>query len=207
MRAALVGAATVIAFLPLTARSEPVADRTSQPRAELLARAMAAYHRVEQTGLVHNELLTVIDYTLPSSQRRLWVIDPISQRILRNEFVAHGRGSARDDDPDRAVRFGNDEGSHRSSLGTFVTGGAYTGEHGLSLELVGLDPGVNDHAAERHIVMHAAAYASADFRARSGGRLGRSWGCPVLDPAVARAVIDRIEDGSVLFADFGSQGG
>jgi len=196
-----------IAVVPLAARSEPAAERASLPRADVLARALAAYHRVEHAGLVHNELLTVIDYTLPSSQRRLWVIEPASLRVLLHEYVAHGRGSARQDDPDRAVRFGNDEGSHRSSLGTFVTGAVYAGEHGLSLELVGLDPGVNDRALERRLVMHAADYAGADFRARSGGRLGRSWGCPALDPAVARSVIDRIEDGSVLYADFAGQGG
>jgi len=196
-----------MAILPLAALGEPAAESASPPRADVLARALVAYHRVEQAGLVHNELLTVIDYTLPSSQRRLWVIEPASQRVLLHEYVAHGRGSAREDDPDRAVRFGNDEGSHRSSLGTFVTGAVYTGEHGLSLELVGLDPGINDRALERRLVMHAADYASADFRAHSGGRLGRSWGCPALDPAVARSVIDRIEDGSVVYADFGDQGG
>jgi len=177
------------------------------PRAEVLERGLAAYARLEAEGRIRNPVLSLIDYGLPSSERRLWVIEPASQRVLLHEYVAHGRGSAREDDPDRAVRFGNDEGSHRSSLGTFLTGGVYMGEHGLSLELVGLDAGVNDRALERRLVMHAADYASADFRAHSGGRLGRSWGCPALDPAIARSVIDRIEDGSVLYADFGGQGG
>jgi hypothetical protein len=207
VRAARIGAFVLIALLPLAARSERAGDRAEPPRAEVLARALAAYHRVAQAGLVRNALLTIIDYTLPSSQRRLWVIEPDSQRVLLHEYVSHGRGSSLEDDPDRAVRFGNDDGSHRSSLGTFLTGAAYAGEHGLSLELVGLDPGVNDRAALRRIVMHPAVYASAAFRAQSGGRLGRSWGCPALDPAAARSVIDRIEDGSVVFADFRGQGG
>ena len=118
-----------------------------------------------------------------------------------HEFVAHGRGSASETDPDRLVRFGNDAESHRSSRGAFLTGGTYAGEHGHSLELHGLELGVNDRAFERRIVMHPADYASASFRAQSGGRLGRSWGCPALDPAVARPIIDRIEGGSVLFVD------
>jgi len=207
VRALGIAAVLWMAFSPLAARSEPAGDDgSSRPRPAVLARGLAAYHRVEQAGLVRNELLTIIDYALPSSQRRLWVIDPASQRVLRREYVAHGRGSSPEGDPDHAVRFGNDEGSHRSSLGTFLTGTVYPGEHGLSLELVGLDSGLNDHAVLRRIVMHPAAYASADFRAKSGGRLGRSWGCPALDPAVARSLIDRIEDGSVVFADFG-QGG
>jgi hypothetical protein len=149
---------------------------------------------------VRNQLLTVIDYGLPSSLRRLWVIEPRSLHVLMHEFVAHGRGSAPVEDPDRAVRFGNEPESHRSSLGTFLTGDSYAGEHGYSLELFGLEPGVNDRAWARHIVMHPAAYVGEEFRLRSGGRVGRSWGCPALDPAVAHTLIERIQDGSVVFA-------
>jgi hypothetical protein len=170
------------------------------PDREVLVRALAAYQRAEKVGLVRNHLLTVIDYGLPSSLRRLWVIEPQSMRVLMHEFVAHGRGSAPVEDPDRATRFGNEPESHRSSLGTFLTGETYLGEHGYSLELLGLEPGVNDRAQERHIVMHPAAYVSEAFRAMSGGRVGRSWGCPALDPAVAGSLIARIQAGSVVFA-------
>jgi hypothetical protein len=114
--------------------------------------------------------------------------------------VAHGKGSSAPEDPDRAVLFGNQMGSYRSSLGTFLTGPAYSGEHGYSLRLEGLDPGLNDRAAERAIVIHPADYVTTAFRVRSGGRLGRSWGCPALDPAVAPAIIDLIQAGSVLYA-------
>ena len=199
VRASLAVAAVLLLAAPPAGRAADARD-ASLPRADLLARAMAAYWRVADSGLVRNPLLTVIDYAIPSSQRRLWVIDPETRRVLRLEFVAHGRGSSSDADPDRAVRFGNDEGSRRSSLGTFLTGAVYAGDHGRSLELIGLDRGVNDHALERRIVMHPADYASETFRSRSGGRLGRSWGCPALDPAVAGDVIDRIEAGSVVYA-------
>jgi hypothetical protein len=167
----------------------------------LLDHALAAFVRVEAAGRVRNRLLTVIDYALPSSQRRLWVLEPDTRKILFYEYVAHGKGSAPDWNPDRAVRFGNQLGSFRSSLGTFLTGDTYTGEHGYSLRLLGLDPGVNDLAEERRIVIHPADYVSPMFRMHSGGRLGRSWGCPALDPSVAPAIIDRIQAGSVLFAD------
>jgi hypothetical protein len=166
----------------------------------VLERALRAFARLEASGRVRNRLLTVIDYALPSSQRRLWVLEPRSLKVLFHEFVAHGKGSSPVEDPDRAVRFGNQIGSYRSSLGTFLTGEAYSGQHGYSLRLEGLDPGVNDLAAERAIVIHPAAYVTREFRARSGGRLGRSWGCPALDPAVAPAIIDRIQAGSVIYA-------
>lgn len=174
------------------------------PRPELLERALAAYRRVESAGLLHRRLLTVIDYSLPSWSRRLWVLDPAHLRVLFHEFVAHGRGSTTDADPDWAVRFGNEAASLRSSLGAFLTGGTYTGKHGHSLELIGLDPGVNDKALERRIVMHPADYVSAEFRAARGGRVGRSWGCPALDPAVARSLIDSIRDGSVVYVAGGA---
>lgn|GEM_PF-1188928 len=186
---------------PNPACAGPATDPSADlPDREVLARALAAYQHAEQAGLVRKPLLTVIDYGLPSSLRRLWVIEPRTRRVLMHEFVAHGRGSAPAEDPDWAIRFGNEPESHRSSLGTFLTGDTYPGEHGYSLELFGLEPGVNDRAQERHIVMHPAAYVGEAFRAKSGGRVGRSWGCPALDPAVAHSIIDRIQDGSVVFA-------
>ena len=149
---------------------------------------------------MRNRLLTLIDYARPSSQRRLWVLDPDSKLVLFHEFVAHGKGSAPESNPDLATRFGNEPGSLRTSLGTFLTADTYTGGHGYSLRLVGLDPGVNDLALERRIVIHPADYVTPEFRLRSGGRLGRSWGCPALDPQVSRVIIDRIQAGSVIYA-------
>ncbi|HEY8494580.1 MAG TPA: murein L,D-transpeptidase catalytic domain family protein [Myxococcota bacterium] len=200
--AALLLAALASASLPAgAAGSAPAAGELPLPRAELLERALAAYRRVAASGRVTNPLLTVIDYSLPSSLRRLWVLDPATGRVLAHEYVAHGRGSAHPDDPARAVAFGNEPESHRTSLGTFLTGATYTGRHGLALELDGLDPGVNDRARERRIVIHGADYVGEAFRARSGGWVGRSFGCPALAPDVARDVIERIRGGSVLFAD------
>jgi hypothetical protein len=191
---------SLLVLAPAAANATESGDGPQLPPS-LLSHALAAFARVEAAGRVRNRLLTVIDYALPSSQRRLWVLEPDTKKILFHEFVAHGKGSAPDANPDRAVRFGNELGSFRSSLGTFLTGGTYTGEHGYSLRLVGLDPGVNDLAEERRIVIHPADYVSPWFRMRSGGRLGRSWGCPALDPSVAPVIIDRIQAGSVLFAD------
>ena len=182
------------------------ATDTTLPRPDLFSRALAAFQRLEAAGRVHNRALTVIDYSLPSSVRRLWVLDPDHMRVLFHEFVAHGRGSTTDTDPDRATRFGNEPSSLRSSLGLFLTGETYSGQHGRSLELRGLEAGVNDRAIERRIVIHPADYVSASFRAASGGRVGRSFGCPALDPAVAPAIIDRIQSGSVVYAAADSQG-
>ena len=139
-------------------------------------------------------LLTVIDYSLPSTQARLWVLDLARRRPVFRELVAHGRGSGED----RADRFSNDPGSHQSSLGLFLTGEVYTGSNGYSLRLDGLEPGVNDRARERAIVMHGAPYVSTAV-ARTMGRLGRSWGCPALRSGVAREVIDAIKGGSLVF--------
>lgn len=138
--------------------------------------------------------LTVIDYSLPSTQERLWVLDLERRSLVYEELVAHGRGSGED----QATRFSNDEGSHQSSLGLFVTLDTYSGRHGRSLRLKGLEPGVNDHAAERAIVIHGADYVSDAFAAEHG-RLGRSFGCPALTQDAAPGVIDRIRGGSPLF--------
>jgi hypothetical protein len=197
--AALLGLALVLS--PAFARAGASAADPPLPRRDLLERALSAYRGLAAAGRVANPVLTVIDYSLPSSVRRLWVLDPETRQVLAHEHVAHGRGSGHPEDPARAVRFGNQPESHQTSLGTFLTGETYTGQHGLSLELDGLEPGVNDRARARRIVIHPADYVGAAFRARSGGWVGRSFGCPALAPEVARAVIERIRDGSVLFAD------
>jgi hypothetical protein len=146
-------------------------------------------------GALHPERLTVIDYSLPSTARRLWVIDVERGEVLRHELVAHGRNSG----DDRAHTFGNEVGSNMSSLGLFRTGETYIGSHGRSLRLDGLDPGFNDRARERAIVIHGADYASPAFVERVG-RLGRSFGCPSLDETVAQEVIGEISGGSLMFA-------
>ena len=165
---------------------------------DVLALAMRAVRCAERSQeLDAPRTLTVIDYSLPSTQPRLWVIDLGRRSLVTEELVAHGRGSG----GDQAKAFSNEQGSHQSSLGLFETLAPYEGKHGRSLRLRGLEQGVNDRAEERAIVMHGASYVSRDFAARHG-RLGRSWGCPALEPARAPEVIDRIAGGSALFAYF-----
>jgi len=123
------------------------------------------------------------------------VFDVPTRRVLFHELVAHGEGSGEN----QAVSFSNRPGSRQSSLGLMRTEDTYVGSQGYSLRLTGLEPGVNDRARERHIVMHGADYVSPQTAA-SLGRLGRSWGCPALPRATSRRVIDRIKGGSVVFA-------
>jgi hypothetical protein len=166
----------------------------SWPRREVLDLAMQAYRCGQARGHIARPLLTVIDYSLPSTEPRLWVIDVERRQVLFHELVAHGRNSG----DNLATAFSNRLGSLQTSLGLFRTDDTYIGEHGLTLRLTGLEPGVNDRAEERRIVMHGADYVSPAFVARHG-RLGRSWGCPALRREVHRAVIERIRDGSAVF--------
>jgi hypothetical protein len=137
----------------------------------------------------------VIDYSRPSTEPRLWLIDVEAGRVLAVEHVAHGRGSGED----RATRFSNVEGSYQTSLGLYVANETYVGGNGYSLRLDGLDPGYNDRARERLIVMHGADYVDP-LQALRQGRLGRSYGCPAVRPEVARELIDQLKGGQLLFA-------
>lgn len=193
--------ALAAALLALAAGSAARAgSERMEPRPALLERGLASYHAAASEGRIRNPTLTLIDYALPSSARRLWVVEPETQRVLFHEFVAHGRGSTDDARPELAVRFGNEVGSLKTSLGAFLTGEPYEGMHGWSLRLEGLEAGVNDRAEERRIVIHPADYVSRAFRRKTGGWLGRSFGCPALDPAVSPRVIERIRSGSLLYA-------
>jgi L,D-transpeptidase catalytic domain len=167
------------------------------PRA--LAEALDAVACARSRGIAgRSDLLTLIDYSLPSTAPRLWVLDLARGRVLFHELVAHGAGSG----DNYATRFSNAPDSRQTSLGLFLTGGTYEGGNGYSLKLNGLDPGINDLAEMRKIVMHGAWYVSADH-VQHFGRLGRSWGCPALPAASAHAVIDAIKGGTFLFSYVG----
>jgi hypothetical protein len=141
------------------------------------------------------ETLTVIDYSRPSTEKRLWVFDLNTHELLYEELVAHGQGSG----ANHASEFSNTPDTHQTSLGLFVTRSTYVGKNGYSLRMDGLDKGINDRARERAIVMHGAPYVSDAF-VRANGRLGRSWGCPAVSDAVARPIIDRVKGGGLVFA-------
>ncbi|HEX3552780.1 MAG TPA: murein L,D-transpeptidase catalytic domain family protein [Thermoanaerobaculia bacterium] len=163
---------------------------------QVLAMALDAVASARARGISgKSDLLTVIDYSLPSTEPRLWVLDLARGKVLFHELVAHGAGSG-----DKvATRFSNVDDSRATSLGLFLTGDTYEGGKGYSLKLKGLDTGFNDRAEERHIVMHGAWYVSADH-ARQFGMLGRSWGCPALSVQDAKPVIDAIKGGSFVFS-------
>lgn len=193
-RCASIARLLAVAVLCAPATIASAAASAGAPRSEALDLALRAYRCARARGEVAQPTLALIDYSLPSSERRLWLIDAESGQILRNELVAHGRGSG----DLFADHFSNEPDSHQSSLGLFVGRGTYVGEHGLSLRLEGLEPGINDQARSRAIVMHGAWYVSEAHVAR-WGRLGRSLGCPALAPEVTAPVIERLRDGAAIF--------
>ncbi len=178
------------ALLARLSAAAPEADRG------VLALAVAARECAVASGEVEaDSRLAVIDYSLPSTARRLWVFDVEGGRLLHHELVAHGRGSG----DNYATSFSNQSDSHQTSLGLFRTAETYIGGNGYSLRLDGLDPGINDNARARAIVMHGAWYVDPAVAAKQG-RLGRSYGCPALRQQVARVVIDEMKDRNLLFS-------
>lgn len=165
------------------------------PRPEVMGLAQRAWECGRASGEFYSPVLTVIDYSLPSTERRLWVIDMERRQVLDHQVVAHGEGSGET----HAVAFSNRVGSHQSSLGLFRTEDTYFGGNGYSLRLNGLEPGINDRALERKIVVHGAHYADPSIISQFG-RLGRSHGCPAVPHWAARSLIDRIKGGSAVFA-------
>ena len=165
------------------------------PQADPAVLALALRARSCALDTAATTRLAVIDYSRPSTQQRLWVFDLQRPRLLYSEYVAHGRNSGEN----LATRFSNRDGSLQSSLGLFRTAETYDGDNGYSLRMDGLEPGINDRARDRALVMHGAWYVDP-LQALKQGRLGRSLGCPALRPQVAHALIDSIKQGQLLFA-------
>uniref|UniRef100_UPI0030D8BF13 murein L,D-transpeptidase catalytic domain family protein n=1 Tax=Pseudomonas sp. EA_35y_Pfl2_R111 TaxID=3088689 RepID=UPI0030D8BF13 len=162
---------------------------------QALRHALAAMQCAVNHGADPARRLAVIDYSRPSTERRLWIFDLQRKRLLLRDFVAHGRKSGEN----FAEVFSNRLGSHQSSLGLFRTAESYSGKHGYSLRMDGLEPGLNDLARERAIVIHGAGYVNPLWVAKHG-RIGRSLGCPAVRPEVARMVVDQLKGGQFLFA-------
>jgi hypothetical protein len=187
---------TTVGTSPASADLEDILLREAPAlHSEALHAALASYAELSTKGEVQSPYLTVIDYGLSSRSKRMWVFDLTTKHLVFHELVAHGRNSGED----MARSFSNEDGSHMTSLGAFVTEDTYEGKNGYSLRLRGMDPGRNDHAEARAIVMHGAPYVSEQI-ASTMGRLGRSWGCPAIRLDVAKQLIDDIRGRSLVYA-------
>lgn len=162
---------------------------------DVFAMALASAERAIARGDAAPATLTVIDFSQPSTERRMWVYDLRSRQLLFEEHVSHGRNSGHN----LPTMFSNEPESFKSSIGLYRAAEGYFGKHGYSLRLDGLEKGFNDRARERAIVIHGADYVNP-AAAKAQGRLGRSLGCPAVRSEVASRVIDAVKDGGLVFA-------
>lgn len=169
--------------------------------AEAFNYAWKGYQKLlSRKRISRSNYLTICDFSQSSKQKRLYIIDVANNKLVTNTYVAHGKNSG----SEYATSFSNKPESLQSSLGFYVTSNTYTGEHGLSLRINGVDPGYNDKALERSIVIHGAAYVDA-ARARKGIFMGRSWGCPAVPKKESTNIISMIKNGTCLFIYHPSQ--
>jgi hypothetical protein len=161
---------------------------------EIFKKAYTGYLNLVNAGKITNDSkLTVCDFNRASTEARMWVIDLIKNKVLFNTYVAHGKGSG----DTYATKFSNRMNSHQTSLGFYVTGETYRGQHGVQLRLEGMDEGFNDDALDRGVVVHGSKYVNEECAA--AGRLGRSLGCPAIAASLAMPIIDNIKGGSCFF--------
>ena len=177
-----------------------LAKAAPNANAKVIALAVRATQCTRVQGAAPAQRLAVIDYSLPSTEQRLWVFDLKKRKLLFHELVAHGRNSGEN----MATQFSNQNESFATSLGLFRTQQSYRGQNGYSLRMEGLEPGFNDNAYDRAIVIHGAPYVSPVL-ARANGRIGRSLGCPAVRPAIAHRLIDSMKDGQLLFSYYPDQ--
>jgi L,D-transpeptidase catalytic domain len=167
---------------------------------EVFRRALTGYQNLKQQKLISPDksIISIVDFSKASRYKRLWILDLQAKKVLFHSYVAHGRGSG----DDKPYAFSNKHNSHQSSLGFYITAGTYSGKHGLSLKLNGLDAGFNTNAFDRAIVVHGADYVSKDF-IKQHGRLGRSHGCPAIPQDLTQPIINTIKDKTVMYIDAG----
>lgn len=171
-------------------------DNINQLNPDVFSKAYLGFINLKKEGKLdeNSHLLTICDFSLSSTEERLWVIDLNEKKVIFNSLVAHGKNTGEE----FAQKFSNTESSLQSSLGFYVTETTYNGSNGYSLKLLGMDSGYNDAALQRAIVMHGADYVSENF-IKNQKRLGRSWGCPAVPRALAEPIINTIKGKSCLF--------
>ncbi|MDF1756953.1 MAG: murein L,D-transpeptidase catalytic domain family protein [Legionellaceae bacterium] len=179
----------------IQSETKSLSQSAPQLNPNVLKLALAAYTKASKNSAVHKQILTIIDYSLPSSKQRMWIFDLKNHTLLYNTYVAHGKNSG----PTTPNHFSNRDSSKESSLGTYVTRDTYIGSKGISLNLQGLEKGFNDNAYSRRVVIHGAWYVEPSFIKQSG-RAGRSWGCPSIGQSIAKPIINLLKGGSVVFA-------
>lgn len=167
----------------------------------VLKLSLVAYQHAVQKGVTTSPLLTIIDFSKPDTQRRLWVVNVDTGKVLFNTLVAHGKNSGSGNVADS---FSNQPSSLKSSLGVFVTGSTYYGKHGRELHIHGLEPGVNSNAYDRSVVIHGANYVSESL-AKNDHRIGHSWGCPAVSMRIVQPLINAIKNQSLIFAYYPDQ--
>lgn len=178
-------------------RADAIVKASPTLNQEVLRKALVQYQEAKESGSTHSSILTVVDFTMSSGTKRLWVIDLDKDQILFHELVSHGRNSG---DHRNATKFSNKPKSLQSSLGLFLTGPSYVGKaFGPSLKLQGLNKGINDNAFMRGIVLHGAPYVSEE-RAKKLGNIGRSYGCFSVRRDAAKPLINTIKNGTLIFA-------
>lgn len=170
------------------------ANHFALPQLESFSKALTGFYQLKSKGLINKNILTLVDFTLSSNTKRLWVIDLTTNTIIFHSLVAHGRNTGEE----FAKNFSNQPESYKSSLGFYATGEVYNGKHGMSLKLDGLEKGINDKARERAVVIHGAEYVSESF-IKGNKRLGRSQGCPALPVEMNQKIISAIKNKSCLF--------
>ncbi|WP_037315786.1 murein L,D-transpeptidase catalytic domain family protein [Salegentibacter sp. Hel_I_6] len=177
-----------------TLYSEFSTNNASIPAMPVFEKAMKGYEQLEEKGKVGKKILTVVDFGLSSTKKRMWIMNMDTKEVLFHTYVSHGKNTG----GEFATKFSNTVNSLQSSLGFYVTAETYYGKNGLSLFIDGMEKGFNSNARKRYVVIHGADYAEPNFINRIG-RLGRSYGCPAVPNTIAKDVIDTIKEESVVY--------
>jgi len=177
-----------------TLYSEFSTNNASIPAMPVFEKAMKGYEQLEEKGKVGKKILTVVDFGLSSTKKRMWIMNMDTKEVLFHTYVSHGKNTG----GEFATKFSNTVNSLQSSLGFYVSAETYYGKNGLSLFIDGMEKGFNNNARKRYVVIHGADYAEPNFISRIG-RLGRSYGCPAVPNTIAKDVIDTIKDESVVY--------
>lgn len=141
-----------------------------------------------------SEYSVLIDMSIPSNEKRLFLLQLNTKKIIYSTYVAHGKGSGHET---KATLFSDIPGSLCTALGKYKVGKNYNGKHGDSYKLIGLEKS-NANAMDRAIVIHSAWYVEEKF-IKENHRCGNSWGCPAVSPEALKKLKTYLTENTIVW--------
>lgn len=132
-----------------------------------------------QTYNLSQEVMILVDMSIHSGKKRMFVINPQTNELLHSSLTTHGMGDNGVYSKEGDVKFSNVPESHLSSQGRFILdkNRVYSPGYRYKYIMRGIDS-TNSNAVIRNVVFHPWGILPSEETYPES--IAESWGCPAV---------------------------